>query len=170
LQRLMGQLKNNGWLDKQGVENFKKYAWIVGTWSISWSFGEKPDQQGTGAKEIFAKSDSGDIEGYYFAKNDHKNRQPNMRGTILGSQVSWKQYLDTSDRDTESPGGHSFIVDDAPGKPYYPSGWQPPISYVLSDDKRTMTMVFPQQSPRRNNKFALQHPVTLVFEKVSDSQ
>jgi len=91
LQRLLAQLKNNGWLDKQGVENFKKYAGIVGTWSISWSFGEKPDQQGTGPKEIFAKSDSGEIEGYYFPKNGHKNRRPNMRGTILASQVSWKQ-------------------------------------------------------------------------------
>ena len=170
LQRLLAQLKNNGWLDKQGVENFKKYAWIVGTWSISWSFGEKPDQQGTGPKEIFAKSDSGEIEGYYFPKNGHKNRRPNMRGTILASQVSWKQYLENADHDPEDPGGLTFVVDDAPGRPYYPSGWQPPISYVLSDDKRTMTMLFPQQSPKRNNKFALQHPVTLVFEKVSDSQ
>ena len=170
LQRLLAQLKNNGWLDKQGVENFKKYAWIVGTWSISWSFGEKPDQQGTGPKEIFAKSDSGEIEGYYFPKNGHKNRRPNMRGTILASQVSWKQYLENADHDPEDPGGLTFVVDDAPGRPYYPSGWQPPISYVLCDDKRTMTMLFPQQSPKRNNKFALQHPVTLVFEKVSDSQ
>ena len=170
LQRLLAQLKNNGWLDKQGVENFKKYAWIVGTWSISWSFGEKPDQQGTGPKEIFAKSDSGEIEGYYFPKNGHKNRRPNMRGTILASQVSWKQYLENADHDPEDPGGLTFVVDDAPGRPYYPSGWQPPISYVLSDDKRTMTMLFPQQSPKRNNKFALQHPVTLVFEKVSDLQ
>lgn len=169
LQRLLGQLKNNGWLDKQGVENFKKYAWIVGTWSISWSFGEKPDQHGDGNKEVFSKSDSGDIEGCYFSSG-HKNRHPNMRGTILASQVSWTQYFDISDKDPESPGGNRFIVDDAPGKPYYPSGWQGPISYSLSDDKRTMTMVFPQQSPKRNNKFASQHPVTLVFEKLGDLQ
>lgn len=170
LQRLLGQLKNNNWLDKQGVENFKKYAWIVGTWSISWSFGEKPDQHGNGAREVFSKSDSGDIEGYYFSKNGHKNRKPNMRGVILASQVGWTEYFDNSDKDPESPGGLTFVVDDAPGKPYYPRGWQPPISYSLSDDKRTMTMLYPQQSPRRNNRFALQHPVTLVFEKVSDSQ
>jgi hypothetical protein len=170
LQRLLGQLKNNDWLDKQGVENFKKYAWIVGTWSISWSVGEKPDQHGNGAKEVFSKSDSGDIEGFFCVNNCHQNRKPNMRGTVVGSRVGWTQYFDTSDKDIESPSGHSFIVDDAHGKPYYPSGWQSPISYVLSDDKRTMTMVFPQQSPKRNNKFALQHPVTLVFEKPSDSQ
>jgi hypothetical protein len=169
LQRLLGQLKNNGWLDKQGVENFKKYAWIVGTWSISWSLGEKPDQHGNGEKEVFSKSDSGDIEGYYFS-NGHKNRKPSLRGTIVASQVIWKQYFDTSDKDPESPGGHTFIVDDASGRPYYPSGWQPPIYYMLSDDKRTMTMVFPQQSPKRNNRYALQHPVTLVFEKLGDSQ
>ena len=170
LQRLLGQLKNNGWLDKQGVENFKRYAWIVGTWSVSWSVGEKPDQHGNGEKEVFSKSDSGAIEGFYLSKNGHKNRKPNMRGVILASQVSWTQYFDISDKDPESPGGHNFIVDDAPGRPYYPSGWQPPVSYSLSDDKRTMTMLFPQQSPKRNNKFASQHPVTLVFEKVSDSQ
>lgn len=170
LQRLLGQLKNNGWLDKQGVENFKKYAWIVGTWSVSWSFGEKPDQHGDGGKEVFSKSDSGDIEGRYFSRDGHKNREPNMRGTILASQVSWTQYFDISDKDPESPGGNRFIVDDAPGKPCYPSGWQGPISYSLSDDKRTMTMVFPQQSPKRNNKFASQHPVTLVFGKLGDSQ
>jgi hypothetical protein len=170
LQRLLGQLKNNGWLDKQGVESFKRYAWIVGTWSVSWSVGEKADQHGNGEKEVFSKSGSGAIEGFYLSKNGHKNRKPNMRGAVLASQVSWTQYFDISDKDPESPGGHSFIVDDAPGRPYYPSGWQPPVSYSLSDDKRTMTMLFPQQSPKRNNKFALQHPVTLVFEKVSDLQ
>lgn len=170
LQRLLGQLKNNGWLDRQGVESFKRYAWIVGTWSVCWSVGEKSDQHGNGEKEVFSRSDSGAIEGFYLSKNGHKNRKPNMRGAILASQVSWTQYFDISDKDPESPGGHSFIVDDAPGRPYYPSGWQPPVSYSLSDDKRTMTMLFAQQSPKRNNKFALQHPVTLVFEKVSDSQ
>jgi hypothetical protein len=166
LQRLLGQLKNNGWLDKQGVDDYKKYAWIVGTWTISWSIGERPDEHGDGDKEIFSKSDSGGIEGRWVLKN----RRPNMRGTFVPTGVSWETYLKTSDHDSESPGVHVFIVDDAPGKPYYPSGWQPPISYVLSEDKRRMTMVFPQQSPKRNNKYALQHPVTLVFEKLSDSQ
>src|SRR6185312_1518912 len=45
LQRLLGQLRNNGWLDKQGVDNYKRYAWILGTWSTSWSIGEKADQK-----------------------------------------------------------------------------------------------------------------------------
>lgn len=166
LQRLLGQLKNNAWLDKQGVDDYKKYAWIVGTWTISWSIGERPDQHGDGDKEIFSKSDSGGIEGRWVLKN----RRPNMRGTFVPTGVSWETYLKTSDHDSESPGVHAFIVDDAPGKPYYPSGWQPPISYVLSEDKKRMTMVFPQQSPKRNNKYALQHPLTLVFEKLSDSQ
>jgi hypothetical protein len=166
LQRLLGQLKNNGWLDKQGVDDYKKYAWIVGTWTISWSIGERPDQHGDGDKEIFSKSDSGGIEGRWVLKN----RRPNMRGTFVPTGVSWETYLKTSDHDSESPGVHAFIVDDAPSKPYYPSGWQPPISYGLSEDKRRMTMVFPEQSPKRNNKYALQHPVTLVFEKLSDLQ
>jgi hypothetical protein len=170
LQHLLGQLKNKGWLDKQGVEDFKKYDWILGTWSISWSVGEKADQQGRGGSEVFSRTAAGDIEGRYSVKNGRRNLRPNMRGTFRGSQVSWEEYLETSDNDSESPGGHTFVVDDVAGKQYYPFGWQPPISYLLSDDKRTMTMVFPQQSPKRNNKYASQHPVTLVFEKISDVQ
>jgi len=76
--------------------------------------------------------------------------------------------LQTAEKDPERPGSHLFLVDEIAGKPYYPSGWQSPISCVLSDDKRTMTMVFPQQSSKPNNKYASQHPVTLVFEKISD--
>ena len=167
LQHLLAQLKNKGWLDKQGVEDFKKYEWIEGTWNISWSFGEKAGQQGSGEKEIFSRSRSGDVEGYYLA-HGRKSRRPNLRGTILASGTTWQQYLMTSEKDTESPATHLFLVDEIPGRPYYPSGWQSPISCVLSDDKRTMTMVFPQQSSKRNNRYASQHPVTLVFEKISD--
>ena len=167
LQHLLAQLKNKGWLDQQGVEDFKKYAWIEGTWNVSWSIGERADQQGSGEKEVFSRSQSGDIEGYYLL-NGHKNRKPNLRGTIRSSGTSWQEYLPTAEKDPEEPGTHLFLVDEIRGRPYYPSGWQSPISYSLSDDKKTMTMVFPQQSSKRNNKYAAQHPVTLVFEKISD--
>ena len=167
LQHLLAQLKNKGWLDQQGVEDFKKYEWIEGTWNVSWSIGERADQNGSGSKEVFSRSQSGDIEGYFFL-NGHKNPKPNLRGTIRPSGTSWQEYFLTAEKDSEDPGTHTFLVGEIPGRPYYPSGWQSPISYSLSDDKKTMTMVFPQQSSKRNNKYTAQHPVTLVFEKISD--
>jgi len=41
LRRLLAQLRNKGWLDQQVVEAAKKeakYAWVSGTWSVSWSY------------------------------------------------------------------------------------------------------------------------------------
>jgi|HubBroStandDraft_4_1064222.scaffolds.fasta_scaffold1608879_2 hypothetical protein len=32
LQRLLAQLKNKDWLDKQKAEKQAKYDWILGTW------------------------------------------------------------------------------------------------------------------------------------------
>ena len=180
LQRLLGQLKNKGWLDKQKVEDYKNYGGVLGTWRISWSTGDGPNEKGgdsasSSEKEVFVKSENGRIEGHFLLPNGRTDKRPDYKGTILDSgQISWNHYLPSSNHDPERPaGGYNFIVDDVPGKQRCPSGWQPPISYVLSDDKRTMTMVFPQQSPvnrKGSIKFASEHPVTLVFERVSDSQ
>jgi hypothetical protein len=47
VRRLLAQLKNKGWLDKQGAESQAKYGWILGTWSVSWSLGdENPSHKG----------------------------------------------------------------------------------------------------------------------------
>jgi hypothetical protein len=161
LRRLLAQLKNKGWLDQQRMEETEKYAWVLGTWSVSWSSssverafsggGHRTTNQGKEANEVLSMVGSV-VEGFNM-NNDVKSTDPNMRGTLLDSgEIRWERYY-------------------PPGE--QPSGWQPPISYVLSADKRTMTMVVPKQSPpgqRDGAKYALQHPVTLVFEKISDSQ
>jgi len=174
LRQWLAQLKNKGWLDKQKAEDYKKYSGILGTWSVSWSIGNKPEENGTGGKPIFVKSGTRGIEGYYMSSNGSKFGRPAFKGTILDSgEIRWEQYLPTYDHDPQFAGGSTFAINPVPGKPYYPSGWQPPISYALSDNKRTMTMVFPQQAPanqRNSIRYGSEHPVTLVFEKISDSQ
>lgn len=177
LQRLLAQLNVKGWLDKQKVEDDKKYGGVLGIWSISWSIGAAPNENGSGEKEEFVKSDSGDIEGYFISVENWKAPTPNMRGTITASgNTSWEMYLRTISSkngkvmDPYLLGGENFIVNDDPGKQLYPSGWQPPIFYLLSDDKRTMTMKFPQQTPniKRDSGYVAEHPVTWTFEKASD--
>ena len=178
LQELLAELRNKGWLDKQKAEDYKNYGGVLGTWRISWSTGDRPNEKGgnsESSKEVFVKSETGGIEGHFLRPNGQTDKRPEYKGTILDSgEIRWNHYLPTSDHDPERPaGGYNFLVNEAPGKQRYPSGWQPPISYVLSDDKRTMTMVFPQQSPANRKdgiKYGSEHPVTLVFEKVSDSQ
>jgi hypothetical protein len=178
LQELLAELRNKGWLDKRKVEDYKKYGGVLGTWRLSSSTGDGPNEKGgnsESSKEVFVKSETGGIEGHFLRPNGETDKRPDYKGTILDSgEIRWNHYLPTSDHDPERPaGGYNFLVDEAPGKQRYPSGWQPPISYVLSDDKRTMTMVFPLQGPanrKESIKYGLEHPVTLVFEKVSDSQ
>ena len=175
LQHLMSQLNLQGWLDKQKVEDYKKYGGVLGTWRLSSSTGDQPNQKNSGYIEVFSKSDQGDIEGR-FVGGGHKRPEPDMRGTVLNSgEIKWEHYLPNSSTDPEweRRGALVFTVDVIPGQKRYPIGWQPPISYVLSDDKRTMTMVFPQQGPanrKESIKYGLEHPVTLVFEKITDSQ
>ena len=67
LQQLLGQLKGKGWLDKQKAEDDKKYGDILGIWKISWLVGTAPNQNGSGEKEEFVKSNSGDIEGRFIS-------------------------------------------------------------------------------------------------------
>ena len=175
LQQLLSKLKIKGWLDKQKVENYKKYGWILGTWSISWSTGDQPDEHGSGDKEVFLKSATGDVEGHYLPSDGPTQKKPDFKGAILVSgEINWEHYLPTSRNDPESPGTQLFVVNDDPGKQRYPNGWQPPISYFLSEDKRTMTLKFTQQTPNPKRKwesnYILQHPAILTFVKVSDAQ
>ena len=171
LRRLLAQLNGNGWLDKQKAEDDKKYGGVLGTWNISWSIGTAANENGSGDKEAFVKSDSGDIEGYFISVEGWKAPRPNIRGIINASgNISWEMYLRTTKMDPYLLGGHNFIVNDVPGKQLYPSGWQPPVVYVRSDDKRTMTMKFSQQTPniKRDSGYVAEHPVTWTFEKVGD--
>ncbi len=175
LQRLLAQLNGKGWLDKQTAENDNKFGGVLGTWNVTCS-SDGTDHAGN--QEIFVKTDSGNIEGYFMFKGArYKQPKPNMRGTIGASgEISWELYLLTmaskngKDMDTEHPGGSYFEYNSIPGKALYPSGWQPPIDYVISPDKRAMTMKWPQQTAnvKKNADYISQHPVIWTFEKISD--
>ena len=127
---------------------------------------------------VFAKSDAGHIEGYFIFKSvGHKQPKPSMRGTIGASgEIVWELYLKTiavkngRNLDPESPGGRYFEYNSTPGKGLYPSGWQQPTDYVLSPDRRTMTMQWPQQTAnvQKNADYISQHPVIWTFDKISD--
>jgi hypothetical protein len=73
LQSLLGQLKNKGWLDKQGVMKQAVVArseWVLGVWSVSWSLTDKNGHVlKTGNEHVaFSRAES-DIEGYIFHGN-----------------------------------------------------------------------------------------------------
>ena len=176
LQRLLAQLNGRGWLDKQKVEDDSKYGGVLGTWKVACSPDGTPDNDGN--EIVFVKSDAGHIEGYLiFRSTGRKQDKPSMRGTTGASgEISWELYLKTiavkngRNLDPESPGGFYFEFNSIPGKALYPSGWQPPIDYVISPDKRTMTMKWPQQTAnvKKNADYVSQHPVIWTFEKISD--
>jgi hypothetical protein len=154
LQQLIGKLKNIGWLDmnkqeaqeaQNKIEYNKRFGWVLGTWSVSWS---GLGQQGDGGRETFAS----DLLTF------------DMRGTTHESgDISWERHYSTS-------GGGSYVYQSGAfgGSTYYPSGWQPVISCQISEDKRTMTILIPSQYTSRNSKKPWQNPVTLVLTKISD--
>ena len=179
--QILSKLNNKGWLDKEKLEYAKKYAWIVGTWRMSSSDYDTGQIQPSDEKEIFSKTDSGDIEGCYVSTRGYRvtNQKPDMRGRIVATgEIEWERYLfkfaskkDGKELDLYQPATYKILVDPVPGNELFPSGWHAPTSYSLSDDKKTMTMVFPRQTGLRKRKtLGSEHPVTMVFEKISDSE
>jgi len=192
LQRLLGGLKNKGWLDKERVEREAKYGWIAGTWSVglNWWFldGMSRDQ------EQFVLSDSV-IEGYLIGRDGMKNTEPDLRGTILDSgEIKWEAYLPPSDA------GELFVVrringgifpnwtvgrrseplvfngvdgysssESTGNQQFYPSGWQPVVSYEIGKDIRTMKIVFQSQDANPRSSFPAKHLVTLTFDKAGSA-
>jgi hypothetical protein len=177
LQRLLAQLKNKGWLDKQRAEDdeqTKRYSWIVGIWSVNWSFqqGKSSAQQGNAPNEEFFKSGSV-IEGYNLY-GGVKSSGPDLRGTILPSgEIRWERYLSPSGNTTfafswaQTPLARELIK--RKHWEVYPSGWQPVISYEIVNDKKTMTMVVPSQDPSAKSKKPLEQPVTLSFTRIDST-
>jgi hypothetical protein len=182
LQRLLSQLKNKGWLDKQSAEKHANYDWIVGTWSVSWSvswhargvwpanFGAV-NQSGASLDEEFSIAGTV-IEGYEIGSDGLMSSGPNVRGTILDSgQIRWERSYSPS-------GGGSYLVNyhtaigwnNKTGTIFYPSGNVPVISCVVGNNRRTMTMVIPSQdtSPTSNNPAS--DTVTVVYTKKGDTQ
>lgn len=194
LQHLIAQLNLEGWLDKKIAEikvQEKRFASLLGTWNVNWDwwFGPNPRDQ-----EEFVMSDSG-IEGYVIGEDGVRNTEPDLRGEILDSgEIRWECFLPPSDtgehyvfryiggnvnwggpkltvgRRTDPHGysGHGTI--DTAGQQFYPSGWQPVISYQFDKDKEAIKMVVLTQEADPQSTFSKKHPVTLVFRKANSAQ
>ena len=97
-RRLLAQLKNKGWLDKQGAEDASKqvaYEWILGNWSVHFSSADERGGSivsGDGSEE-FTKAGTA-IEGYSTDSNGRKSETPNAVATILDSgDIRWKSVI-----------------------------------------------------------------------------
>jgi hypothetical protein len=183
LQQLISKLKIRGWLDQQGVadarqkiEEGKKYDWLIGTWAgtASW-FSKAPfdyGQRQNNVKVEFIKSSSG-VAGYSFNMNTGvRNNTPSYQYTALNSDET---NCGESGRSSFSHGGDErfLLVADRQHKQRSPSTecqnwemnlkapnpeWEPITSYVLSNDKRAITI-------RKNNRGV---DCTFVLTKISD--
>jgi hypothetical protein len=195
-QRLLAQLKNKGWLDKQdvevqqGQEDLKrKFAWLVGTWKVSWRWNitrAYADDHERGG-EVFVLSGS-TIEGYEISNAGLRASVPDLRADISGlsptsnlESVKWECYLPTAE-----PGdififrhhfplgsnafytiGHRFEGWEQK-RPYYPFGWQPVISAESGGSRNAMTITIPSQNLHENSDEHLKKPVVLTFTKISE--
>jgi hypothetical protein len=149
LQRLLGQLKNNGWLDEQGVkqakqkiEEGKKYEWLIGTWTgtaswfskATWDYGKRHRDQ----RVEFIRSGSS-VEGYsYNLSTGTKDSAPSFKYstfTLEGMNLPTNWRIN--------------------GRVPNPE-WQPITSCAVSNDRTTITIV------------ALGR--TFVFTKIGDLQ
>lgn len=152
LEQLLSRLNLKGWLDKQKVEDYKKYGGLLGTWSVSWSVN---DMDGGTGKTLFSKSDSGNIEVGWLNEDGTKVVKLFMRGTVLNSGgISWEI---------------NFPATDANGSPLYPSGWQPLILPEIDNNKKTMKVLIPNQghsnSKKKIEQTSREDPWIYIFTK-----
>lgn len=144
LRRLLAQLKNRGYLDRQEVQKQGKYDWVLGTWSVSCSYLDLRKRVAAAPIHFsysnveFSKSASV-IEGYSFSSEDAKFEDPVYRGTILDSgEIGWEWTANL---------------------PHKSAAWMPAISFEPGEDRRTMTIVF--TSPSKDSG-----PQTLLFTRI----
>ncbi len=197
LQQLISKLKIKGWLDfdKQRIELYKKYSWLLGTWAVTFSWqvmapgGSEPTYKGQRGEEEFVLTDS-TIDGYE-KMNGGKSTVPDLRSkTFDDGQIDFQCYLPTANPENESLfvfRGHDdfwhpygFAVDPsyirsgisegkAPGigidDSFFPFGWQPTISCDIDKVGGVMTIVIPSQAQTVKSKWPLKYPVTLHLTK-----
>jgi hypothetical protein len=187
VRRLLAQLKNKGWLDKQAVEEEErvtKYDSALGTWRVAWAYswdehvrafcnspegqvrflGSKGADHGSASNEQLSRSGSV-IEGYNMY-GGVRSSGPDLRGTILASgEIRWERYF--SSVCGGNGGGYPVRFDRALfSSTCYPSGWQPVASFAFVDDK-SMTMAVPSQHLNSTkNTETSKYPVTLSFTKI----
>src|ERR1700722_4587620 len=162
LQRLLAQLKNKGWLDEEWAEKIKKqleltkkYGWMLGTWSETFTStwrrdsginrglwgGEKWNSGSTKYErnEEFYLSKSSAVIEVYEINAGVKRAEPFDRGTMLDSgETRWHANI----------GGHP--------------GWEQATSCEIDEHKRTVTMVFPSWNDQKDHA---SQPETHLFIK-----
>jgi hypothetical protein len=156
LQRLLGQLNNKGWLDKeqatQQAAEAKRYDWLLGTWASSVLNDKQTYDQG---KIVFSRSASGDIESYGFLNPGEYGEV--FRGKVLElEQISWEIYLFPT----------------IAGIQHYPSGWQPVISCQITNQAKRIEFAVPSQwgTPGDSNNSSIAKPNIYTLTRLSDSQ
>ncbi len=114
-QQLLAQLKNKGWLEKIEATKQAKDAWILGTWSLHFSYRYKSGELIEADNKMeFSRSDSV-FQGYSFKPNGEKKSYIDVEVTILDS-------------------GEIRCVD----------RWKKPVqSCEIADHNRTMKIVLP---------------------------
>jgi hypothetical protein len=158
LRRLLAQLKNRGYLDRQDAERQATYDWIVGTWSVSFSYDglESILRSGHASRYTveFSKSASV-IEGHSFYDGvSVKPEDPRFIESILNSSVYRGTIL--------APG--EIRWEWTQNRPGNSSGWVPAMSFDSSEDKRTMTIVF------SSSMFKSMGACTLLFTRIDTKQ
>jgi hypothetical protein len=156
LQRLLGQLNNKGWLDKeqatkQAAET-KRYDWLLGTWASSVLNDKHTYDQG---KIVFSRSASGDIESYGFLNPEEYGEV--FRGKVLGpDQISWEIYLFPT----------------IAGIQHYPSGWQSVISCQITNEAKRIKFAVPSQwaTPGDSSNRSIEKPNIYILTRLIDSQ
>jgi hypothetical protein len=148
LQNVLSKLHLKGWLDKQKVENYSDYQWILGTWSLSWS---QTDMQGHVLHTIrkntkFSILDSV-IDAYAISDDGVTNKYPYLKGIILDSgEIRWVDHHLTA----------------------FP--WLPVQSCEVANDKKTMTFVMAidpdtKIDPATNTQKVVSFTDTFIFHK-----
>jgi hypothetical protein len=198
VRRLLAQLKNKGWLDKQNVavqqdqEDLKrKFGWLVGTWKVSWRWNitrAYADDHERG-EEVFLLSGS-TIEGYEISNAGLRASIPDLRADISQlrptsnlESIKWECYLPTAEPGDIFVFRHHFPLGSnafytighrfegwEQKRPYYPFGWQPVISTQIVGGKNAMTITIPSQNLHEDSDEHLKKPVVLTFTKISDTQ
>jgi hypothetical protein len=180
LQRLLGQLKIKGWLDKQTAQKAAKqaqYDWLLGHWSESYSISwhgrwygplqnaGQLEQSGVLYDDVDFSMDSSTIHGTAVVNG---NRGYILTGFVQYSgAIDWQYYYLPSG---SFVGYKTAFGGRKAGQVFYPSGWQPIISCVVGDDQKTMTMIIPSQDTSPNSKNPMSDTVTLHLTKIGDSQ
>jgi len=155
LRRLLAQLKNKGYLDSD-AERQARYDWIVGTWTVVFSYDglEAISRSAPSIRSTVTFSKSAAVlEGHTLLDGVLTSGDPGLldplsnsayRGTILDSkEIRWEW---TQNRPNDA------------------SGWMPAISFVSSEDKKTMTIVF------SSSKFKSMGECTVLFRRIDTKQ